>query len=210
VGVLQLRRNRKHHIFPFYPHTFVHLIFSDVTADLNSDEDGEVSSEELVVDTASTGDSSLETVVPNRPGTSSVNVPPDTKDIAANLLNVTNTDSTTTPDIMVTGNTTFPAIASTHSTVGNLTVNVLTEVSTIAKPLPAADTEMTDVGVAAESNDPAWMAEALQYLLAVDGQGEEWEKLVHRWAKMERDLNHPDGTVSKFEPECQSCGLCLV
>jgi hypothetical protein len=49
--------------------------------------------------------------------------------------------------------------------------------------------------VVAQGDDPAWMVEASQYLLAIEGQGKEWKDLVRTWVEIERALKYPDAGV---------------
>lgn len=92
---------------------------------------------------------------------------------------------TTTPDIPIT------IALSGEST--SLSTNMLT---------PSTDNDTTNPEVTAESlvlntaaDDPAWMVGAVKYLLAIGGQGKEWEVLVRNWLEIERVLNYLDGAV---------------
>jgi hypothetical protein len=48
------------------------------------------------------------------------------------------------------------------------------------------------------ADDLAWMVGVAEYLLAIGGQGKEWEVLVQNWMEIERVLNYLDGAVRVF------------
>jgi len=92
------------------------------------------------------------------------------------MLGVPTTSSTSSAESTSSANKLIP------STNKDLTKSVLAETG---RPM----INYTD------ANDPTWMVEASWYLLAIEGQGDKWQILVHNWMEIERCLKYPDGVV---------------
>jgi hypothetical protein len=141
-----------------------------------------------------------------------IQVTPTASSAAGNIVMGT---VSATPDILATA--TASASASASSAADDVVMGTVTTMPDIPIAIapsgestsssttmltPSMADDSTNPEVAAESlvlntaaNDPAWMVGAAEYLLAIGGQGKEWEVLVRNWMEIERVLNYPDGAV---------------
>jgi hypothetical protein len=118
----------------------------------------------------------------------------DTSTSESTATIITNTSSITSSSAMMTISDGSADIIAVAPAIAPATPSVITDASAAASEV-RDDTAMNEDSVMAESNDPAWMVDASKYLLSIEGQGENWEKLVRDWMVIERQLKYPDGSV---------------
>jgi hypothetical protein len=116
---------------------------------------------------------------------------PASGDVIDNIPDATSTTTSASMDTLPNPSSTLETVTTNEPLAPG--IDIPSNTTTVTTPgASIQDSEMVNI------SDPAWMAEASQHLLAIGGQGQEWENLIRKWIAIERVLKYPAGSVRIF------------